>query len=253
MKKLTILAALCVAQLGLAADAPIKAMLISGGGYHDYKTQKTILMDGIKERAKNVEITLAAENPKQIKEVLSKPDWAKGYDVVIYNFCDAGQKDVDYIKNVIKTHEETGVGAVAIHCTMHSYHWSVEGGRKDFDKKSWVKFLGLGSRGHGPKKQITVTKTEKGKSNPIVEGIGDGWTTPQGELYYSDYVAPTTTVLANGTNDGGKKNEAVVWTNTAGKAKVFGTTIGHHNETMKAKTYLDMVTKGVQWAAGKSK
>ena len=29
------------------------------------------------------------------------------------------------------------------------------------------------------------------------------------------------------------------------------TTIGHHNETMLEPTYLDLVTRGLLWAAGK--
>jgi type 1 glutamine amidotransferase len=33
--------------------------------------------------------------------------------------------------------------------------------------------------------------------------------------------------------------------------RVFGTTIGHHNETMRQETYLDLVTRGLLWAAGK--
>jgi type 1 glutamine amidotransferase len=33
--------------------------------------------------------------------------------------------------------------------------------------------------------------------------------------------------------------------------RVFGTTIGHHNETMSQETYLDLVTRGLLWACRK--
>ena len=39
--------------------------------------------------------------------------------------------------------------------------------------------------------------------------------------------------------------------NTYGKARVFGTTLGHANETMQRDVYLDLVTRGLLWACGK--
>src|SRR5690606_35420797 len=41
------------------------------------------------------------------------------------------------------------------------------------------------------------------------------------------------------------------WTNTYGKGRVFGTTIGHHNETIATEEYLDLVTRGLLWTAQK--
>jgi type 1 glutamine amidotransferase len=252
MQKLIILTALAIVHLATAADAPIKALIIGGGCCHDYKNQSTILIEGIQARTA-ADITIASQSPKEARAVLSQPNWADGYDVVIYNFCDAGEKDSAYIDAVVKTHTEGGVGAVMIHCALHSYHWNVGAGRKDFANKNWVKMLGIGSRGHGPHKPITVTTEAAAKDHPIMKGIPAEWTTPKGELYYSDYIAPTSTILAKGTNDGGKNVQAVVWTNETGKAKVFGTSLGHHNETMLEKAYLDMVTNGLLWATGRLK
>ena len=42
-----------------------------------------------------------------------------------------------------------------------------------------------------------------------------------------------------------------MWVNQYGKGRVFGTTVGHHNETMAEPTYLDLVTRGLLWACGK--
>jgi len=38
--------------------------------------------------------------------------------------------------------------------------------------------------------------------------------------------------------------------NRLGKARVFGTTLGHHNETMIEPVYLDLVARGLLWATG---
>jgi type 1 glutamine amidotransferase len=45
----------------------------------------------------------------------------------------------------------------------------------------------------------------------------------------------------------------VVWTNEYGakKTKVFSTTIGHNNSTVEDSKYLDLVTNGILWSAGK--
>jgi type 1 glutamine amidotransferase len=41
------------------------------------------------------------------------------------------------------------------------------------------------------------------------------------------------------------------WVNTYGKARVFGTTVGHYNHTMQDPVYLDYVARGLLWACGK--
>ncbi|NQZ60204.1 MAG: hypothetical protein HRT88_22365, partial [Lentisphaeraceae bacterium] len=60
-------------------EKALKVILVSGGGSHDYVNQKNILMAGIKQRA-NVEFKVIGDNPAQIKQQLSKPGWADGYD-----------------------------------------------------------------------------------------------------------------------------------------------------------------------------
>ena len=42
-----------------------------------------------------------------------------------------------------------------------------------------------------------------------------------------------------------------IWVNAYGpnKTRVFGTSIGHHNETMLEPNYMEMITRGLLWAA----
>ena len=53
-------------------------------------------------------------------EKYEKPDWAKGYDVIIHDECSADVKDLDYVRNILAAHK-AGVAAVNLHCAMHSY------------------------------------------------------------------------------------------------------------------------------------
>ncbi len=49
--------------------------------------------------------------------------------------------------------------------------------------------------------------------------------------------------LAKAYGEDTKKDHNVIWVNTYGKAKVFGTTMGHFNSTMEDPVYLDLIAR----------
>src|SRR2546423_1719704 len=73
--------------------AKIKALLISGGGYHDYKALNPVIIKKVSELA-HVQIDL-----KSGLDTLKDPKFADGYDVVMYNFCFANDKNKDLVEN----------------------------------------------------------------------------------------------------------------------------------------------------------
>ena len=127
------------------------------------------------------------------------------------------------------------------------------GKKKDkFEGEEWVKVMGICSANHGPKAAIAV-KTVK-EDHPIMKGLPKEWKTPEGELYNSNEVLPSATPLAMGDNGNKKQGPQVcIWVNECGKAKVFGTSIGHHNTTMKEDTFGTMLVRGMLWSCGKLK
>ena len=44
------------------------------------------------------------------------------------------------------------------------------------------------------------------------------------------------------------KEHAVIWVNTYGKCRVFGTTLAHANKTFEDPAFLDLFTRGLLWA-----
>lgn len=223
----------------------IKALMVTGEGYHDYESQKKILSEGTAERL-DIDWTIwHHKSPEAYKKALVG-DWAKEYDIVLYNICHAKEADSEFIDSVAAVHE-AGKPCIALHCSMHSFHWRVKG---EPTEKTWNKLLGVSSKGHGPKAAISVTKVEEHKDHPVLKGIPDDWKTPEGELYNVQHVLDGTTVLAHGENGVAKEPQAVVWVNEYGKGRVMSTTIGHHNSTMESKEYLDLVANGIQWAVG---
>lgn len=225
------------------ADKPLKALLITGGCCHDYKMQRQIISAGISERVPTEwEIFYEMDQAKS-KEYLSKSDWAEGYDFVVWNHCFAKETDTAFIDSIAAVHE-AGLPAIALHCAMHSYHWNVKA--EDGKEKTWPALLGVSSKGHGPKASITVTKVPEQADHPVLKDLPEGWKTPEGELYNVQRIL-TATVLATGDNGVVKEPQACIWVNEYGEARIFGTTIGHHNSTMATKEYLDLLGNAVKW------
>jgi type 1 glutamine amidotransferase len=254
MKHNTKIAALAFASLALmpALDAetkPLKALLITGGCCHDYKTQKDILKKGIEARANIIVDQIHTDNTtvKPDLPIYGVPEYANGYDVVIHDECAAGITDVAVIEGVLSPHK-AGTPGVNLHCAMHSYRFG------DFQKPvetgaanaQWFTYLGLQSTGHGPEKPIDIIHVDK--EHPITKTLSD-WTTGNEELYNNIKVFDTAHVLAKGKQ--GDEETVVTWTNDYKGTKVFNTTIGHNNGTVSDPRYLDLVTRGLLWACGK--
>ena len=119
---LTILLCMLATTVFAEEVKPLRALMITGGGYHDYKNQKKIIAEGVSARA-NVEWTVVLENPKRgaLPKVYENKDWAKGYDVIVHNECYAGYTDAEGIDRIVKDHLDLGVGSVMIHCAMHTF------------------------------------------------------------------------------------------------------------------------------------
>ena len=241
-----------------AAPKPLRALVIAGGCCHDYALQHVILKEGLEARA-HIEVETIHSPDRSTKakfEKYEKPDWAKGYDVIIHDECSADVKDLDYVNNILAAHK-AGVAAVNLHCAMHSYRVGqfrepVQPGSPD---ALWFDLLGLQSTGHGPQAPIAITVINK--THPAMKGLAD-WTTVNEELYNNIRVFPTAIPMMRGKQvlkqkDGTTKDvEAIVtWGNTYGKTRVFSSTIGHNNATVGDPRYLDMVTRGLLWSCDK--
>jgi type 1 glutamine amidotransferase len=244
--------------VALAADAPaprpIRALLVIGGSSHDYAHQKDILPRGIAARA-NVRCMVAYDPDTattHLNPVYESADWARDFDVVVHDECSAGVKNLDVIDRILKPHRD-GLPAVILHCGMHSYR--SEGWPKAVTP--WFEFTGLPSTGHGPQRPIAVSYVDP--DSPITRGL-DGWTTINEELYNNSAgkVLDTAHAVARGRQTAkgkdGKETTSdyvVAWANTyKGKTRVFGTTLGHNNDTVADGRYLDLVTRGLLWATG---
>jgi uncharacterized protein len=219
----------------------LRALLITGGCCHNYTLQSQQLTNAV-ARLANVEWKIVNEGGNGTKAMIPLYDdanWAKGYDVVVHNECFADTTDTNYIRRITAAHK-AGVPAVVIHCAMHTYRAT---GIDD-----WREFLGVTSRRHDHQSHYAVKKESPAHS--IVKGIPDDWKTPMDELYVIEKLWPNAKALATSVSERDGKTYPVIWINQYGKARVFGTTYGHSDETFRDPVFLDYVSRGILWAAG---
>lgn len=223
-----------------ASPRPLKALLIAGGCCHDYKAQHEILSKGIQERA-NVRVDVLWTNDRSTNPPLpiyDDPNWAAGYDIIIHDECAASNNDLKIMENILKVHQT--IPAVHLHCAMHSF-------RNGTDK--WPKHLGLHSTGHGPQLPLEIEYVNP--EHPITKTL-ENWVTQNEELYNNHEIFDAEPLALATQKAGDQESTAVVaWTNTKQGAPSFSTTVGHNNYTVEDPRYLDLVTRGLLWAAGK--
>jgi len=236
---LSILASLCMALLACAAlvslnayaseDGPLKALILTSPGvYHNYQQQTRDLAYGIAAHA-NVRFDVSLAEVDRWRTT----DFSDGYDVLIYNICMADNQDAELIANLRRQTEVLGVPAVAIHCTLHSFR----------DTDLWWPMLGLQTRAHEPLRALPQVRRA---THPILTGLPEEWTLANDELYINLQFHGDALLGAVG-EDGA--THVTAWL-APGVTPVFGTTLGHSQETMKDLAFHRLIANGLLYVTG---
>lgn len=243
---LTMLACTCLlvaSALAQPAAQPIRALYVTGGGYHDFVAQERIIPPGIAART-NVEWTIdhtAGESTEVLIPRHADTRWADEFDVVVYNMSFSHVVDVQWIERITRAHREKGVPAVILHGATHSYRRS--------ESDAWGRLMGAFSMRHDRQRPFVVERLAP--EHPIMKDFPKGWSPGNDELYEIARTWPGMTPLAQAWSVETETHSPIIWTNTAGGARVFVTTMGHNNTTMADPVYLDLVTHGLLWTLGK--
>ena len=110
----------------------------------------------------------------------------------------------------------------------------------------WREFLGVTTRQHTQPFPIPVKVSAA--NHPAMKGFKEDWVTPVDELYVIEKVWPNTTPLATAVSPEDKNVYALAWASEYAGARVFGTTLGHGNETWMDPTFQDLLIRGIKWA-----
>ena len=226
-----------------AAVRPIRALYVTGGGFHDFDAQEKIIPPGLAARA-NIVWTIDHTAGKSVDSLIARhrdTKWADEFDVVVYNMSFSNVVDPAWIERIAYAHRDKGVGVVILHGATHSYRRSTT--------LAYKEMMGAVSMRHDTQREFRIERIAA--DNPIVKTLPKEWGPGSDELYNIDRMWPSATPLVQAWSIESEKHFPVVWTNTFGKAKVFVTTMGHSNRTMSEPAYLDLVTRGLLWTQGK--
>jgi len=230
-----------------AQERELCGMLVTGGCCHDYDAQKVIVTEGLSQRLGNITWTIHQyAEPKDTRAtVYDNADWAEGYDIIVHNECFGAMQDAELIERIVAGHRKHKVPAIFIHCSMHSYRTSTAA-------DSWRKLIGVTSTFHEARKRpMTVVPTAEGTASGLLTALGESWKTPNGELYIITQVWPQTEVLAKAFSTEQNAEQPVVWRREEPGVRVFATSIGHHNETVRTEQWQAMLAAGAKWAMAK--
>ena len=245
---MTLAAGASLLAVGLATaqtPPPIRALYVTGGGFHDFVGQEAVVPPGLAQR---VPITWTIDHTAgKATDVLIERHrdtaWSKDVDVVVYNMSFSHVVDPQWIERITQAHRESGVGAVILHGAVHSYRRS--------ESKAWGELMGAFSMRHDKQRVFTVKTVAP--THPIAKGLPATWDTLASgdELYEIERTWPSMTPIAEAYSTETQKTSPVIWTNTHGKARVFVTSLGHTTETMSTPAYLDLVARGLLWTVNR--
>jgi type 1 glutamine amidotransferase len=211
---------------------------VSGGCCHDWLTQGRAIMETV-NKVLPVDWTVVYQGDRGTRSrfpVYNDPNWAKGFDIVVHNECSADITDEEFIRTITAGHK-TGIPAIVIHCSMHSYRAATV--------DDWRELLGVTSRRHTAAHNIPV---KWAADHDLAQGLAPNWVTPVDELYVIERFWPNSRAVATAVSPEDQKEYPLIWTGDYHGARVFGTTLGHGNATWADPVFQEMIGRGFKWA-----
>ena len=216
---------------------------------NNYEADKTIPLFAREQEKKMGWTTkvLQAEGPRTAASFKGLGDALKKADVLVVFARRLALPEQQM--NQIKEYLRQGKPIIGIRTANHAFTL-MDGDAKPAGFHDWPEFvpeiLGCLNTGYGPVEPGTDVKVvARAKKNPLLTGIPNRWHST-GNLYLVDFtIDPASVPLLKGSSDG--QTHPIAWTRTAGKSKVFYTSLGHPADfdTQEFKT---LVINAVGWA-----
>lgn len=250
----------------LAADAPLKALIVDGQNGHDWQATTPVLKELLEETGRFT-VDVATSPPRGEDMSGFKPEFAK-YDVVVSNYQGDGWPEET--KQAILDYVRGGGGLVIYHFACAAFP----------DWPEWNKMTGLGGWGgrnekhgpyarwrdgkvvldhspgrggaHGPMQEFALDVRDP--DHPITKDLPPRFAHVEDELYgWLRGPAQNLTVLATAfapkEKGGADEHEPILFTVKYGKGRVFQNALGHLPAQLKSVAFIVTFQRGCEWAA----
>jgi len=248
------------------ASAKIRVLIVDGQNNHGWQKTTPLLKAALLESGV-FSVDVATSPPSKQKMDDFKPDFAK-YQVILSNYN--GDDWPEATQKALESFVSNGGGLVSYHAADNSFPKWAEynkmigvGGWGNRNEKSGpmlrfrdgkiVRDETKGGRGgHGKRHEFVVETRDP--EHPIMKGLPARWLHTADELYATlggpaENVTVLATAFSKKDSGGTGENEPMLMAISYGKGRVFHTTLGHDEVSIKDVGFVVTLCRGTEWAA----
>ena len=258
--------AVLLAPLLVAADPPLRALIVDGQNNHAWR-ETTPVLKKLLEETRLFQVDVATTPPQGGDMSAFRPDFSK-YQVVVSNYN--GEPWSAETNAAFEKFVRGGGGFVSYHAADNAFP----------DWREYNEMIALGGWGNRTEKNGPYARYRDGKlvfdaspgrggshgkrhifqvdmrdlAHPVSKGLPAEWMHNTDELYDrlrgpAKNIGLLATAFSKKDTGGTDENEPILFTVRYGKGRIFHTTLGHDVEAMRCVGFIVTLQRGAEWAA----